>query len=195
MLRARRVRGAEELLERLPDPIIDPPGDFDPEHQALLADSVGLALFVSPRRRSNCETGPRWGVPADLDAGGGIVFGATGFVFVRGSHDAVPSVVLPVTLSASSDRVGATGRSSTTASPTVRGCGVPVPAARIERTSAARKRYPSCLVDTLPVSSMRMTSRFPHHAESIYLMHRRPQYLRHLSTRKVLGQWILRLYR
>jgi hypothetical protein len=62
-------------------------------------------------------------------------------------------------------------------------------------TSAARKRYPSCLVDTLPVSSMRMTSRFPHHAESIYLMHRRPRYLRHLSRRKVLGQWILRLYR
>jgi RNA polymerase sigma factor (sigma-70 family) len=46
MLRARRIRGDEELLERLPDPIIDPPGDFDPEHQALLADSVGLALFV-----------------------------------------------------------------------------------------------------------------------------------------------------
>jgi DNA-directed RNA polymerase specialized sigma24 family protein len=60
MLRARRVRGDEELLERLLDPIIDLPGDFDPEHQALLADSVGLALFVSPRRRSNCETGPRW---------------------------------------------------------------------------------------------------------------------------------------
>jgi RNA polymerase sigma-70 factor, ECF subfamily len=46
MLRARRVRAEEELIDRLPDPIIDPPGDFDPEHQALLADSVGLALFV-----------------------------------------------------------------------------------------------------------------------------------------------------
>jgi len=46
MLRARRARHEEELLERLPDPLIDPPGDFDPEHQALLADSVGLALFV-----------------------------------------------------------------------------------------------------------------------------------------------------
>jgi RNA polymerase sigma factor (sigma-70 family) len=45
MLRARRARREEELLERLPDPLIDPPGDFDPEHQ-LLADSVGLALFV-----------------------------------------------------------------------------------------------------------------------------------------------------
>jgi RNA polymerase sigma factor (sigma-70 family) len=46
MLRARRVRREEELVDRLPDPIIDPPGDIDPEHQALLADSVGLALFV-----------------------------------------------------------------------------------------------------------------------------------------------------
>ena len=46
MLRERRVRGEAELLERLPDPLIDPPGDCDPEHQALLADSVGLALFV-----------------------------------------------------------------------------------------------------------------------------------------------------
>ncbi len=46
MLRARRVRREEELVDRLPDPIIDPPGDVDPEHQALLADSVGLALFV-----------------------------------------------------------------------------------------------------------------------------------------------------
>jgi RNA polymerase sigma factor (sigma-70 family) len=50
MLRARRVRReeelAEELVAKLPDPIIDPPGDVDPEHQALLADSVGLALFV-----------------------------------------------------------------------------------------------------------------------------------------------------
>jgi RNA polymerase sigma factor (sigma-70 family) len=54
MLRARRVRHEEELVEelvdelvaKLPDPIIDPPGDVDPEHQALLADSVGLALFV-----------------------------------------------------------------------------------------------------------------------------------------------------
>jgi RNA polymerase sigma factor (sigma-70 family) len=46
MLRARRVRGEEELIDRLPDPIIDPPGEFDPEHEALVADSVGLALFV-----------------------------------------------------------------------------------------------------------------------------------------------------
>jgi RNA polymerase sigma factor (sigma-70 family) len=46
MLRARRARPEEALLDRLPDPIVDPPGDVDPEHQALLADSVGVALFV-----------------------------------------------------------------------------------------------------------------------------------------------------
>jgi RNA polymerase sigma factor (sigma-70 family) len=46
VLRARRSRREEALVDRLPDPIIDPPGDVDPEHQALLADSVGLALFV-----------------------------------------------------------------------------------------------------------------------------------------------------
>src|SRR6202023_1859725 len=46
MVRARRVRREEELVQKLPDPIIDLPGDVDPEHQALLADAVGLALFV-----------------------------------------------------------------------------------------------------------------------------------------------------
>jgi hypothetical protein len=46
MGRARRARREEALVDRLPDPIVDPPGDVDPEHQALLADSVGLALFV-----------------------------------------------------------------------------------------------------------------------------------------------------
>jgi RNA polymerase sigma factor (sigma-70 family) len=46
MLRARRVRREEELVDRLPDPIVDPAEGSDPEHEALLADSVGLALFV-----------------------------------------------------------------------------------------------------------------------------------------------------
>jgi RNA polymerase sigma-70 factor (ECF subfamily) len=46
MLRARRVRRGEELIAQVPDPIVDPPNDFDPEHQALLADAVGLALYV-----------------------------------------------------------------------------------------------------------------------------------------------------
>jgi RNA polymerase sigma-70 factor, ECF subfamily len=45
MLRSRRVR-REEPLEHLPDPIIDRTDGTDPEHEALLADSVGLALLV-----------------------------------------------------------------------------------------------------------------------------------------------------
>jgi RNA polymerase sigma-70 factor (ECF subfamily) len=46
MLRARRVRGREELAAHLPDPIVEVEGEFDPEHRAMLADAVGLALFV-----------------------------------------------------------------------------------------------------------------------------------------------------
>lgn len=45
-LRQRRSRASEELVARLPDPIVDAEGEFDPEHQAMLADAVGLALFV-----------------------------------------------------------------------------------------------------------------------------------------------------
>ncbi|MGH3559669.1 MAG: sigma-70 family RNA polymerase sigma factor [Mycobacterium sp.] len=43
-LRARRTRDA--LTAQVPDPIVDAVGEFDPEHQAMLADAVGLALFV-----------------------------------------------------------------------------------------------------------------------------------------------------
>jgi RNA polymerase sigma-70 factor, ECF subfamily len=46
MLRARAVRREQPLGPHLPDPIIDPVNGVDPEHEALLADSVGLALFV-----------------------------------------------------------------------------------------------------------------------------------------------------
>jgi len=45
-LRSRRARPPEELVVRVPDPIVDPVGETDPEHQAMLADAVGLALFV-----------------------------------------------------------------------------------------------------------------------------------------------------
>ena len=45
-LRDRHGRGREELVEHLPDPIVDAEGEFDPEHRAMLADAVGLALFV-----------------------------------------------------------------------------------------------------------------------------------------------------
>ena len=45
-LRDRHARHREELVAHLPDPIVDPVGEFDPEHRAMLADAVGLALFV-----------------------------------------------------------------------------------------------------------------------------------------------------
>jgi RNA polymerase sigma factor (sigma-70 family) len=46
MLRSRTARREEPLAGRLPDPLIDRADGIDPEHEALLADSVGLALLV-----------------------------------------------------------------------------------------------------------------------------------------------------
>src|SRR5436309_5164829 len=46
MLRSRRSRPEEPLVERMPEPIVDRADGTDPEHEALLADSVGLALLV-----------------------------------------------------------------------------------------------------------------------------------------------------
>ena len=46
MLRTRRTRREQPLDVRVPDPIVDPADGTDPEHEALLADSVGLALLV-----------------------------------------------------------------------------------------------------------------------------------------------------
>ena len=46
MLRSRRTRSEEPFTVQLPDPIIDPADGTDPEHEALLADSVGLALLI-----------------------------------------------------------------------------------------------------------------------------------------------------
>src|SRR5918995_4935644 len=46
MLRSRNLRGEEPLGVRMPDPIVDSAEGTDPEHEALLADSVGLALLV-----------------------------------------------------------------------------------------------------------------------------------------------------
>lgn len=45
-LRSRRTRAEQPLETRVPDPIIDPAEDTNPEHQVLLADSVGLALLI-----------------------------------------------------------------------------------------------------------------------------------------------------
>ncbi len=46
MLRARRTRNEEPFSVRLPEPIVDPADGVDPEHEALLADAVGMALLV-----------------------------------------------------------------------------------------------------------------------------------------------------
>jgi RNA polymerase sigma factor (sigma-70 family) len=46
MLRSRRSRGEDPLDGRLPDLVVDRVDGIDPEHEALLADSVGLALLV-----------------------------------------------------------------------------------------------------------------------------------------------------
>jgi RNA polymerase sigma-70 factor (ECF subfamily) len=46
MLRSRRTRREEPFGAQVPDPIVDRADSIDPEHEALLADSVGLALLV-----------------------------------------------------------------------------------------------------------------------------------------------------
>ena len=46
MLRSRNSRREEPLDPHMPEPIISPEDRLDPEHAALLADSVGLALLV-----------------------------------------------------------------------------------------------------------------------------------------------------
>jgi RNA polymerase sigma-70 factor (ECF subfamily) len=43
-LRERNTR--EQLVAHLPDPIVDADDEFDPAHRAMLADAVGMALFV-----------------------------------------------------------------------------------------------------------------------------------------------------
>jgi len=46
MLRSRKTRREEPRGVHMPDPIVSRVNGTDPEHQALLADSVGLALLV-----------------------------------------------------------------------------------------------------------------------------------------------------
>jgi RNA polymerase sigma factor (sigma-70 family) len=69
MLRARTSRG-EVPLERLPDPVVSSGERVDPEHEALLADSVGLALLVvldtlQPAERIAFVLHDAFGVPFD----------------------------------------------------------------------------------------------------------------------------------
>jgi RNA polymerase sigma factor (sigma-70 family) len=70
MLRSRRTRREDPLAVRVPEPIIDPLDGTDPEHEALLADSVGLALLVvletlSPAERLAFVLHDMFAVPFD----------------------------------------------------------------------------------------------------------------------------------
>src|SRR4030081_179872 len=46
VLRSRKARREEPVGARVPDPIVSREDGIDPEQEALLADSVGLALLV-----------------------------------------------------------------------------------------------------------------------------------------------------
>ena len=70
MLRSRRTRREQPLEVHVPDPIIDPADGTDPEHEALLADSVGLALLIvletlSPAERLAFVLHDMFAVPFD----------------------------------------------------------------------------------------------------------------------------------
>jgi RNA polymerase sigma-70 factor (ECF subfamily) len=70
MLRARKTRAEEPFDLRIPEPILDRVDETSPEHEALLADSVGLALLVvletmSPPERLAFVLHDIFGVPFD----------------------------------------------------------------------------------------------------------------------------------
>ena len=70
MLRSRRTKREEPLGARMPDPIIDRADGTNPEHEALLADSVGLALLIvletlSPAERLAFVLHDMFAVPFD----------------------------------------------------------------------------------------------------------------------------------
>ena len=71
ILRSRRTRGEQPLNSFLPEPIIDNPvAGTDPEHEALLADAVGIALQVvldtlSPAERLAFVLHDMFAVPFD----------------------------------------------------------------------------------------------------------------------------------
>jgi RNA polymerase sigma factor (sigma-70 family) len=70
MLRSRHSRREQPFPVQLPEPIVDRVDGTDPEHEALLADSVGLALLVvletlSPPERLAFVLHDMFGVPFD----------------------------------------------------------------------------------------------------------------------------------
>ncbi len=74
VLRWRRTRREEPLDIRVPDPVVSRDDGTQPEHEALLADSVGLALLVvldtlAPAERLAFVLHDMFGVPFDEIAG------------------------------------------------------------------------------------------------------------------------------
>ncbi|GDY29000.1 sigma-70 family RNA polymerase sigma factor [Gandjariella thermophila] len=74
MLRARRARREEPRGAHVPDPVVTVADEADPEHEALLADSVGLALLVvldalSPAERLAFVLHDMFALPFDEIAG------------------------------------------------------------------------------------------------------------------------------
>src|SRR5436190_1866661 len=74
VLRSRRTRREEPLDVRVPDPVVAREDGTQPEHEALLADSVGLALLVvldtlGPAERLAFVLHDMFGVPFDEIAG------------------------------------------------------------------------------------------------------------------------------
>jgi RNA polymerase sigma factor (sigma-70 family) len=70
VLRSRKTRREEPWGPHVPEPIIDRADGMDPEHEALLADSVGLALLVvlemlSPAERLAFVLHDMFAVPFD----------------------------------------------------------------------------------------------------------------------------------
>src|SRR5215218_2420349 len=70
MLRSRQTKREQPLGPHLPEPIVDRADGTDPEHEAILADSVGLALVVvletlSPAERLAFVLHDMFAVPFD----------------------------------------------------------------------------------------------------------------------------------
>src|SRR5215216_7082865 len=70
MLRSRTARREEPLGPHVPEPIVSSEDEVDPEHETLLADSVGLALQVVldtliPAERLAFVLHDMFGVPFD----------------------------------------------------------------------------------------------------------------------------------
>src|SRR5262245_52259196 len=69
-LRSRRTRREQPFGPHVPEPIVSPEDGMDPEHEALLADSVGLAMLVvletlSPAERLAFVLHDMFAVPFD----------------------------------------------------------------------------------------------------------------------------------